>query len=39
MKKKTLITGAGQGIGKAIAEKFAKEGNDLYLLVRKKNRD
>ena len=36
MKKKTLITGAGQGIGKAIAEKFAKEGNDLYLLVRKK---
>jgi len=35
-KKITLITGAGRGIGKAIAEKFAKEDNDLCLLVKKK---
>jgi len=36
MREKTLITGAGFGIGREIAEKFAKEGHDLYLLTRKK---
>ena len=36
MKIKTLITGAGRGIGQAIAEKFAEKGHDLYLLKRKK---
>ena len=36
MKIKTLITGAGRGIGQAIAEKFAEKGHDLYLLIRKK---
>lgn len=34
--KKTLISGAGYGIGREIAEKFAKEKHDLYLLIRKK---
>ena len=33
MKKITLITGAGRGIGEAIADKFAKENHDLILLV------
>lgn len=35
--QKTLITGAGYGIGREIAEKFAKEKHDLFLLIRKKS--
>ena len=35
-KEKTLITGAGFGIGREIAEKFAAKGHDLYLLIKKK---
>lgn len=34
--EKTLITGADYGIGREISEKFASEGHDLYLTVRKK---
>jgi len=33
MKKITLITGAGRGIGKAIAFKFGEENHSLILLV------
>lgn len=36
-KKVTLISGAGRGIGKAIALEFAKNNQDLVLLVRKKS--
>ena len=36
MKKTTLITGAGRGIGEAIALKFASENHKLILLVQKK---
>ena len=36
LEKKTLITGAGYGIGREIAEKFAAKGHDLFLLIRKK---
>ncbi len=36
--KKTLITGAGSGIGLGIAQKFYKEGHELILIVHKKNR-
>ena len=32
--KKTLITGAGRGIGLSIAEKFYLENHNLILLVR-----
>ena len=36
MNTSTMITGAGRGIGKEIAKKFAREGHDLYLLIHKK---
>tara|TARA_B100001057_G_scaffold498409_1_gene605294 strand:- start:1027 stop:1770 length:744 start_codon:yes stop_codon:yes gene_type:complete len=36
IRQKTLISGAGYGIGREIAEKFAKEKHDLFLLIRKK---
>lgn len=36
MRKITLITGAGRGIGFGIAEKFAQNENDLILIVRNK---
>jgi 3-hydroxy acid dehydrogenase / malonic semialdehyde reductase len=36
MKKTILVTGATSGFGKAIAEKFAKEGNDLIITGRRK---
>lgn len=34
MSKKVLITGASRGIGRAIAEYFAKEGCQVYLICR-----
>lgn len=34
MSKNIFITGASRGIGKAIAEAFAKEGYDLYLVCK-----
>jgi NAD(P)-dependent dehydrogenase (short-subunit alcohol dehydrogenase family) len=36
IRQKTLISGAGYGIGREIAEKFAKEKHDHFLLIRKK---
>ena len=44
MKKKTnnnkiaIVTGAGSGIGKAVALGLAKEGLDVYLAGRKKEK-
>ncbi|AHK22332.1 SDR family NAD(P)-dependent oxidoreductase [Candidatus Hepatoplasma crinochetorum] len=35
--KYTLITGASSGIGKALAEKFAKEGHNLIIAARRTN--
>lgn len=37
--KKTLITGAGSGIGLGIAQKFYKEGHELILIVHKKKQN
>ena len=36
MKKTTLITGAGRGIGLEIAKYFASKNENLILLIRKK---
>ena len=33
MKHRVIITGGSKGIGKAIAERFAKKGCDIYLLA------
>ena len=33
MKRRLIITGGSKGIGKAIAERFAKEKCDIYLLA------
>ena len=32
IRQKTLISGAGNGIGREIAEKFAKEEHDLFFV-------
>jgi NAD(P)-dependent dehydrogenase (short-subunit alcohol dehydrogenase family) len=37
MRQITLVTGAGRGIGLAIAEKFAREDHELILLAQDKN--
>ena len=36
MKHRVIITGGSKGIGKAIAERFAKEESDIYLLASNK---
>ena len=36
MKRRVIITGGSKGIGKAIAERFAKEECDIYLLASNK---
>ncbi len=33
--KSALITGAGKGIGRAVAEQFAKEGMNLGIIARR----
>ena len=38
MNKITLITGATSGIGLACAQRFAKEGHDLIITGRRKDR-
>tara|TARA_B100001057_G_scaffold309601_1_gene309609 strand:+ start:13895 stop:14647 length:753 start_codon:yes stop_codon:yes gene_type:complete len=37
--KKTIITGANGGIGKALVEKFSEHGSDIIACIRKKNED
>ena len=36
MKRRVIVTGGSKGIGKAIAERFAKEESDIYLLASNK---
>lgn len=35
MKKNILITGASSGIGFAIAENFAQDGNNIFIVSKK----
>ena len=37
MKRRVIITGGSKGIGKAIAERFAKEDSDIYLVASNKD--
>ena len=36
MKRRVIITGGSKGIGKAIAERFAEEECDIYLIASNK---
>ncbi len=36
MKRRVIVTGGSKGIGKAVAERFAKEESDIYLLASNK---